>query len=91
LTERHALWTELRNKVAKSLKDPQDAQYVANALFAWPEGHDLLRRLVAYLDTVDDHDPLDVDEVDYGRSTLWDSRLEDQEARGPRRNRSIDR
>lgn len=48
--EHRALWVELREKVAKSLQIKEDAQYVANALLEWPEGQDLLRRIVAHLD-----------------------------------------
>jgi hypothetical protein len=41
---------------------------------------------------VDEHvarrrDPLDVDEVDYGRSTIWDGRAEDELARDGRSRR----
>lgn len=48
--EHVALWHELRDKIARSLSDQHDAQYVANALLDWPEGNDLLRRIVAHLD-----------------------------------------
>lgn len=48
--EHVALWNELREKIAHSLRYPEDAKFVANALFEWPEGNDLLRRIVAHLD-----------------------------------------
>jgi hypothetical protein len=44
-----ALWLELQAKVAHSLQVKTDAQYVANALMEWPEGQDLLRRIVEHL------------------------------------------
>jgi hypothetical protein len=50
VTLHNELWNELRARIAKSIDgaaDPLDAAgYAANALMEWPEGLDLLRRIL---------------------------------------------
>lgn len=48
------LWNELRDAIALSISPPEQARYAANRLMAWPEGQDLLRRIVAHLDSAPD-------------------------------------
>lgn len=45
------LWRELRDTIAASIKNPDQAQYAANRLLEYPAGQDLIKRLAAHIDS----------------------------------------